>query len=229
MQVSHETIYQALYVQTRGRLRADLHRQLSLKRRQRKPRTADRRGEQPLQGGVHDQPTARRGRRPGGARALGGRPDHGPGGDSAIGTLVERSTRFTILLHLPGRHDADDGRRGDDPRDEHLPEHLRRSITWDRGTELADYATIQLALGHARSTSATRTRPGSAAPTRTPTGSCGSGSRKAPTSPCTPPRTSAGSPRPSTAAPAYPGPADPSQPAEPAAAQQPKPRVAPTS
>ena len=106
--VSHETIYQALYVQTRGGLRADLHRQLSLRRsdaqaprRHRRPRQAT------LPRGVHDQPATRRGRRPCRARSLGRRPDHrAPTTRSAVGTLVERSTRFTILLHLPGRHDA---------------------------------------------------------------------------------------------------------------------------
>ena len=105
--VSHETIYQALYVQTRGGLRADLHRQLSLKRRQREART--RRPSRPA------APTGRRSRSAsdpprsptGPCPALGGRPDRGRRAKSAVGTLVERSTRFTILLHLPGRHDAD--------------------------------------------------------------------------------------------------------------------------
>ena len=70
----------------------------------------------------------------------------GPESKSVIGTLVERSTRFTILLHLPDRHDA--ASVGDAMIREmrHLPDHLRRSITWDRGTELADYADIQVAL-----------------------------------------------------------------------------------
>jgi hypothetical protein len=54
-----------------------------------------------------DQRAARRGKRPGGARALGGRSDPGPGGKSAISTLVERATRFVLLLHLPYGHGAD--------------------------------------------------------------------------------------------------------------------------
>jgi IS30 family transposase len=144
--VSHETIYQALYVQTRGGLRADLHRQLSLKRRQRAPRTRDRRASSPYKEAFTIS------QRPAEAddRAV---PGHwegdlivGPESKSAIGTLVERSTRFTILLHLPGSHDANTVAEAMIREMGHLPEHLRRSITWDRGSELADYARIQVAL-----------------------------------------------------------------------------------
>jgi len=70
----------------------------------------------------------------------------GAGNSSAVGTLVERATRFTILLHLPGRHDAESVAEAMIGEMGKLPEHLRRSITWDRGSELADYAQIQLAL-----------------------------------------------------------------------------------
>jgi len=144
--VSHETIYQALYVQARGSLRADLHRQLSLKRRHRVPRTRDRRACSPYKEAFKIS------QRPQEVvdRAV---PGHwegdlivGPESKSAIGTLVERSTRFTILLHLPGRHDADTVAEAMIREMGHLPEHLRRSITWDRGSELADYARIQVAL-----------------------------------------------------------------------------------
>jgi transposase, IS30 family len=144
--VSHETIYQALYVQTRGGLRADLHRQLSLKRRQRVPRTRDRRSSSPYTEAftISQRPAEVD------DRAV---PGHwegdlivGPESKSAIGTLVERSTRFTILLHLPGSHDANTVAEAMIREMGHLPEHLRRSITWDRGTELADYARIQVAL-----------------------------------------------------------------------------------
>ena len=55
--------------------------------------------------------------------------------------------RFTILLHLPGRHDADSVAEAMIAEMRRLPEHLRRSITWDRGTELAAYQRIQIALG----------------------------------------------------------------------------------
>ena len=145
--VHHETIYRALYVQTRGQLRADLHRQLSLKRAQRKPRGHRGRGgastyaeaftirERPAE--VED-------------RAV---PGHwegdlvvGAGGRSAVGTLVERSTRFTILLHLPDRRDAHSVAEVMIQEMSKLPEHLRRSVTWDRGTELAEFERIQLEL-----------------------------------------------------------------------------------
>jgi transposase, IS30 family len=144
--VSHETIYQALYVQARGSLRADLYRQLSLKRRHRVPRTRDRCASSPYKEAF----TIRQ--RPAEAddRAV---PGHwegdlivGPASKSAIGTLVERTTRFTILLHLPHRHDAATVAAAMIQEMGQLPEHLRRSITWDRGVELADYAKIQLAL-----------------------------------------------------------------------------------
>jgi transposase, IS30 family len=144
--VSHETIYQALYVQARGALRADLHQRLSLKRRHRKPSTRDRRAASPYKEAftISQRPAEAE------DRAV---PGHwegdlilGPDSKTAIGTLVERSTRFTILLHLPERHDADTVAEAMIREMGQLPEHLRRSITWDRGTELADYARIQLAL-----------------------------------------------------------------------------------
>jgi IS30 family transposase len=145
--VSHETIYQALYVQTRGQLRANLHRQLSLKHAQRKPRGARGRG-----GATSYAEAFTIAQRPPEAddRAV---PGHwegdlilGAGNGSAVGTLVERSTRFTILLHLPGRHDAASVADAMIREMSKLPDHLRRSITWDRGTELAEYQRIQLAL-----------------------------------------------------------------------------------
>jgi len=70
----------------------------------------------------------------------------GTASKSAIGTLVERSTRFTILLHLPAGHDANSVAEAMIREMAHLPDHLRRSITWDRGPELADYTDIQVAL-----------------------------------------------------------------------------------
>ena len=145
--VSHETIYQALYVQTRGGLRADLHRQLSLKRRQRRPRGGRERHGKAIYADaftISQRPAEIA------DRAV---PGHwegdlimGTGNTSAVGTLVERTTRFTILLHLPGRHDAESVAEAMIREMGKLPDHLRRSITWDRGTELADYAEIQLAL-----------------------------------------------------------------------------------
>ncbi|WP_329482664.1 IS30 family transposase [Kribbella sp. NBC_01484] len=144
--VSHETIYQALYVQTRGQLRQDLHRQLSLRRSARKPRGGRRQSTGPY------REAFRISQRPAEAadRAV---PGHwegdliiGAANTSAVGTLVERSTRFTILLHLPGQHDADSVAEAMIAQMRTLPDHLRRSLTWDRGTELAAYRRIQLDL-----------------------------------------------------------------------------------
>ena len=145
MQVSHETIYQCLYVQTRGSLRADLHKCLSTKRSTRKPRGQRRTG---VYGAevftISDRPPEAA------DRAV---PGHwegdlimGEGNKSAIGTLVERSTRFTILLHLPGDHTAETVAAAMIEAMSELPEHLRRSITWDRGSEMADWQDIQLNL-----------------------------------------------------------------------------------
>jgi len=144
--VSHETIYQALYVQARGSLRQDLHRQLSTKRPRRQPRVGVKRAK-----GPYREAFTIRQRPPEVAdRAV---PGHwegdlvmGPPGTPAVGTLVERTTRFTILLHLPGRHDAETVAEAMIHEMSQLPEHLRRSLTWDRGTELARYDKIQLDL-----------------------------------------------------------------------------------
>jgi IS30 family transposase len=145
MQVSHETIYQALYVQTRGSLRADLAEKLSLKRKQRVPHAADRRRNSPYKEAfkISERPAEVQ------DRAV---PGHWEGDliigcdGTAIGTLVERSTRFTILLHLAGDHSAETVAAAMIQEMGSLPDHLRRSITWDRGTELAEYAQIQTAL-----------------------------------------------------------------------------------
>jgi IS30 family transposase len=146
MQVSHETIYQCLYVQTRGSLRADLHKCLSTKRAARKPRGATGRT------GVYGAEVFTLSDRPAEAadRAV---PGHwegdlilGAGHKSAIGTLVERSTRFTILLHLPDNHAAESVAAAMIEAMAELPDHLRRSITWDRGSEMANWQDIQLNL-----------------------------------------------------------------------------------
>ena len=145
MQVSHETIYRALYVQTRGTLRADLARKLSLKRKARVPYSADRHRNSPYKDAfkISERPAQVQ------DRAV---PGHWEGdliigaNSTAIGTLVERSTRFTILLHLAGDHSAETVASAMIAQMGKLPEHLRLSITWDRGTELAHYTRIQTAL-----------------------------------------------------------------------------------
>ncbi len=145
--VSHETIYQALYVQTRGSLRQDLHRELSTKRPRRQPRTGAKRANSPYREAftISQRPPEVA------DRAV---PGHwegdlvmGTANGTAVGTLVERTTRFTMLLHLPQRHDADTVAAAMIREMSDLPEHLRRSLTWDRGTELARYDKVQLELG----------------------------------------------------------------------------------
>jgi len=145
--VSHETIYQSLYVQGRGQLRQDLHRQLSLKRARRKSRSSGpRRNTSPFNEAytIRDRPASDA------DRAVPGQWEGdlviGAGGGSAVGTLVERTTRFTILLHLPARHDAETVAAAMIREMSDLPAHLRRGLTWDRGSELAQYRRIELAL-----------------------------------------------------------------------------------
>jgi transposase, IS30 family len=144
--VSHETIYQALYVQTRGSLRKDLVKQLSTSRTRRQPRGTTRHSSPYREAFTISQ------RPPEVAdRAV---PGHWEGDlvmgtvqdGVAVGTLVERSTRFTILLHLPGRHDSDSVAEAMIREMSQLPEHLRRSLTWDRGVEMARYAKVQVEL-----------------------------------------------------------------------------------
>ena len=145
--VSHETIYQCLYVQTRGSLRADLHKCLSTKRSTRRPRGAAGRT------GVYGAEVFTIRDRPAEAadRAV---PGHWEGdlilgsttSGSAIGTLVERATRFTILLHLPVDHTAESVAAAMIEAMAELPDHLRGSLTWDRGSEMANWEDIKLQL-----------------------------------------------------------------------------------
>ena len=145
MRVSHETIYQALYVQTRGKLRADLAQKLSLKRTKRVSHSKDRKSNSPYTDAfkISQRPPEVE------DRAV---PGHWEGDliigcdGTAIGTLVERMSRFTILLHLPDCHTAEAVAVAMIREMRHLPEHLRQTVTWDRGTELAEYEKIQTAL-----------------------------------------------------------------------------------
>jgi transposase, IS30 family len=144
--VSHETIYQCLYVQTRGHLRADLHKCLSTRRSARRKRDrCDGRGKRYGEAfKISERPAEVE------DRAV---PGHWEGdlimgapGCGAIGTLVERSTRFTMLLHLPDRHDAETVAGAMIEAMQDLPAQLRRTITWDRGSEMGGYRDIQLQL-----------------------------------------------------------------------------------
>ena len=143
MWVSHETIYQALYVQGRGALKRELVKHLRTGRAMRKP---------------HRGPQERRSRIPGMVN-ISERPkeveDRAVPGDwegdlilgstesgSAIGTLVERATGFTLLLHLAGDHTAETVAAAMIEKMSQLPEQLRRSLTWDQGSEMAAHVRI---------------------------------------------------------------------------------------
>jgi hypothetical protein len=103
---------------------------------------------------------------------------------SAIATLVERQARYTMLVHLPQGHGAIAVRDGLEAASKTLPEHLRKSLTWDQGTELAQHRQITLATKMAIYFCDPHS-PWQPAPTKTPTGCCGSTFRRAPTCPST--------------------------------------------
>lgn len=145
MRISHEAIYQSLFVQGRGGLRKELHACLRSGRAVRRPRRklGDRRGVIPGMVMISERPAEVD------DRAV---PGHwegdliiGKNGKSAIGTLVERSTRFVMLLPLPGPHDASAVAAAIIEAISAMPEHLRRSLTWDQGRELAKHAQITMA------------------------------------------------------------------------------------
>ncbi|MFF3763598.1 IS30 family transposase [Streptomyces sp. NPDC001922] len=146
MHVVHETVYQALYVQGRGQFRRELAGALRSGRARRRPqRQANCR--QPR----FTTPMVMISERPAEAedRAL---PGHwegdliiGKDGKSAIGTLVERATRYVMLLHLPGDHGAEAVLGALTATAQTLPEHLKRSLTWDQGSEMARHADFTLA------------------------------------------------------------------------------------
>jgi transposase, IS30 family len=146
MQVSPETIYQALYVQGRGHLRADLHQHLRTGRAVRRPRRSTVKGPS---GKIPDMILISERPAEVADRAV---PGHWEGDlilgsncRSAIATLVERQTRFTMLVHLPDGHGAIAVRDGLLATIKTLPEHLRKTLTWDQGTELAQHRQITMA------------------------------------------------------------------------------------
>jgi IS30 family transposase len=145
MRISHEAIYQSLFVQGRGALRRELAVCLRTGRALRKPRRrADGRRER-----IKDKVMISE--RPADAddRAV---PGHwegdlvvGKDGKTAVGTLVERSTRFVMLLHLPDGFGAEAVRDAITGKITTLPAALRRTLTWDQGIELARHAEITIA------------------------------------------------------------------------------------
>jgi IS30 family transposase len=140
MRVSHETIYRTLFVQARGALRKELTACLRTGRTQRRPHMRiERSGAGRLQNMIliSDRPPEIE------DRAV---PGHwegdliiGKGGRSAIGTLVERSSRYVVLLHLPHGRTAEDFRAALTRQVSKLPAELRRTLTWDQGKEMAEH------------------------------------------------------------------------------------------
>lgn len=164
MRISHEAIYQALYVESRGALKRELVACLRTGRALRVPRARSRR-----KAWAHVSPEVMISERPAEAedRAV---PGHWEGDliiglqRSAIGTLVERTTRFTMLVHLPREegygtiprtkngpalagYGAQSMNKALTPVITTLPEQLRRSLTWDRGKELSQHAQFRLDTG----------------------------------------------------------------------------------
>ena len=170
MRVSHETIYLSLFVQSRGALRKELTRYLRMKRSVRRPG-----GKPPNTGQSHIPAMVNIRERPAEAddRAV---PGHWEGdliygqGPGVVATLVERHSRFVMLVGLPETHRADVVAAALATKITELPEHLRRSLAWDQGREMAQHAVFTVASGVPVYFCDPRS-PGSAAPTRTPTGS----------------------------------------------------------
>ena len=149
MWVSHETIYQALYVQPRGELARLVKTALRTGRTRRKHQGRN---------DIEDRTRFKAGminisERPAEAddRAI---PGHwegdliiGANSGSAIGTLVERTTGFVVLLHLPGDHTAATLAQAMTEKIPDIPEIMRRSLTWDQGAEMALHTTITEATG----------------------------------------------------------------------------------
>jgi IS30 family transposase len=147
MQISHETIYLSLYVQGRGSLRKELTKHLRTQRavRRSKKQLPSARGQIPNRIMVSERPAEA------GDRAV---PGHWEGDlllgkpTDAIGTLVERSTRYTMLFALPaGAIRAEAVRLGLVEIIQKLPATLRRSLTWDQGTEMAEHARFTVDTG----------------------------------------------------------------------------------
>jgi IS30 family transposase len=146
MWVSHETIYQSLFVQGRGALRAELTRCLRTGRARRRPAGRARpSGELADMVLLSERPAEVE------DRAV---PGHwegdliiGKGAHSAIGTLVERQTRFVVLVALPHGRTAEAVRAALAERILALPAELRRSLTWDRGKEMAEHVRFTVETG----------------------------------------------------------------------------------
>ena len=142
--MSHETIYQSLFVQGRGELRRELARCLRSGRTRRRPRgKVEKRGRLPGMVMISERPAEAE------DRAI---PGHwegdiilGEGSRSAVGTLVERTTRLLLLLHLKADRQAEAVDAAMRKAVATLPKELWRSITWDQGAEMANHASFTIA------------------------------------------------------------------------------------
>ncbi|MBM4792524.1 IS30 family transposase [Streptomyces sioyaensis] len=146
MHVVHETVYQALYVQGRGELRRELATALRTGRVRRKPRRLAQQRRPRFR-----DPMVMISERPSEVedRAV---PGHwegdliiGKDGASAIGTLVERSTRYVLLVHLPAGRGTELVRDALVETVQTLPTHLKRSLTWDQGAEMGRHREFTVA------------------------------------------------------------------------------------
>ncbi|HEX2682256.1 MAG TPA: IS30 family transposase [Candidatus Dormibacteraeota bacterium] len=147
MWVSHEAIYQSIYVQGRGALRRELAAHLRTGRALRKPRRKanERRGRIPDMVNISQRPAEVE------DRAI---PGHwegdlllGRNGKTAIGTLVERSTRFVMLLHLPNGHSPLEVEKAIVGATQKLPGFIWKSLTWDQGQEMRNHIRVKMATG----------------------------------------------------------------------------------
>lgn len=145
MRVSHETIYMSLFVQGRGALRHELHRALRTGRALRRPKRSLR----PGMGRLREMVLISARPPEVADRAV---PGHWEGDliygsrKTCIGTLVERTTRYVILLKLR-KNTAEEVRRAMSVRILDLPEQLRRSLTWDQGKEMAEHVRFTVDTG----------------------------------------------------------------------------------
>ena len=145
MRVSHETIYQSLYVQGRGALRTELWRALRTGRARRRPqgRPGSTKGQIRDMVMISERPAEVA------DRAV---PGHWEGDlimgkrKTSIGTLVERQSRYVMLFHVPD-NTAESVRVALTDTVKRLPEHLWKSLTWDQGTEMAQHATFTIDTG----------------------------------------------------------------------------------
>src|SRR6201984_3370974 len=178
LRVSHETIYRTLFLQARGALKQELVRHLRSQRRIRRSRHSSIHGHS--QGKIVDAVSIRE--RPAEVedRAI---PGHWEGDllrgarNSHVATLVERHSRFCMLVKVPGK-DTTTVVAALSRHVRTLPATLRRSLTWDRGLEMAQHKSFTMATDVYRFTSAIPKAHGSAVRTKTRTGYCGNTCRR---------------------------------------------------